>query len=185
MVRDQEVVYQTARVVLDRMAQELQSAALDVASGVTAEGALGMVGTSGDLSGRPADRVDFTTTTSLPWREESPKTDLCEAGYRLEQDEDTDEVTLFRREHPLPDGDLEAGGEKVVLSRDVTALEIWYEDDEGKRGPEWDTRSGEHKERLPRTIRVRMTIRGISGREAAFVTKIHPVLSETIPLKEN
>ncbi|MGD8386825.1 MAG: type II secretion system protein GspJ [Desulfobacteraceae bacterium] len=176
-VRDQEVVYQTARVVLDRMVRELESAMTDATSGVTAEGLLGLVGVSGETAGRPADRVDFTTSSHLAWQESSPETELCEVGYRLEPDEDTGVVTLFRRQQDLPDADLEAGGEEIDLSEDVTALEIRYEDEDGNELDTWDSRSEEQEGRLPRTIRLRLTVQGISGREAAFSTRVHPVLS--------
>ncbi len=176
-VRDQEVAFQTARVVLDRMARDLESAVTDATSGVTAQGRLGLVASTGEIAGRPADRVDFTAFSHLAWREESPKSDLCEVGYRLERDQDTGEVRLFRREQILPDGDLEAGGEKIALSEDVTALEIRCGDEEGNEIEAWDTRKGDGGGPLPRTIRVRLTVRGVSGSEAVFSTKIHPTLS--------
>lgn len=177
-VRDQEVAYQTARVLLDRMARDMEAAVIDASSGVTAQGLLGLAGSPGESGGRPADRVDFTAFSHLAWQKGSPATDLCEVGYRLEPDEDTGEVTLFRRQQVLPDGDLEGGGEQVALSEDVTALEIRYEDDQGNEIDGWDSRTGEQEGRLPRTIRLRLTVRGVSGSETVFTTWISPALGE-------
>ncbi len=177
VVRDQEVVYQTARVVLDLMAKDLESAVVEGPSGVTAEGLFGMVGATSQAGGRPADRVDFTSFSCLAWGEGTPKTDLCEVGYGLEGDERTGEWVLFRREQILPNGELDAGGETVLISEDVRGLEIRYEDENGEEHEEWDSRSGLHEGRLPRVIRLRLAVQGVSGGEAVFSTRIHPALA--------
>lgn len=176
-VRDQEVVFQTGRVVLDRMARDLEAVLTDATSGVTVEGLLGLVGVPGEAEGRTADRVDFTTFSHLAWQEGSPETDLCEVGYRLEPDEETGIVTLFRRQQIVPDGDLETGGQDIALSEDVTALEIRYRDEDGNALDAWDSRTEEQQGQLPRSLGVRLTIRGVSGREAIFSTRVHPALA--------
>jgi type II secretion system protein J len=175
-VQDQEVVFQTARVVLDRMARDLEAAVIDSVSGVTPEGKLALVGTAGVMGGLSADRVELTTFSHLDWREGAPRTDLCEVGYRLERDEDTEEIVLFRRQQILPDGDPEEGGERVPLSEDVRSLEIRYEYPAGREMDAWDSRTGDQEGLLPRTIRLRLTVRGLSGSEAVFTTRVHPAL---------
>ncbi len=175
VVRDQEVVYQTARVVLDLMARDLESAVAESPSGVTLEGRLGLAGAPGEAGGRPADRLDFTATSCLAWGEGAPETDLCEVGYGLDWDEITGEWALYRREQTLPDGELEGGGERAWISRDVRSLDIRYEDEGGVEHEQWDSRSGTHKGRLPRTIRLRIAVQGPSGVEAVFATRASPV----------
>ncbi len=176
VVREQEDAYQTARVVLDLMVRDLEAALTATASGVSPQGTYGLVGSSGELAGRPADRVSFTTSSHLGWREDAPETDLCEVGYGLEMNEDTGEAALFRREQFLPDADLEEGGEKVALAEDVVALEIRYQDEDGEELDAWEGAAGEQKGRLPRSIRLRLSVRDQAGRKTIFRTGVHPAL---------
>jgi hypothetical protein len=121
--------------------------------------------------------MSFTCTTHLEWTRTGPRTDLCEVGYTLEPDGESGALTLYRRDQVLPDGDLETGGDAVALSTDVTSLELRFFDREGTEHEAWDSGSREEEEKLPSRVRIRLTVRGVSGRETAFTTEVHPVLA--------
>lgn len=180
IARDQEISYQTARVVMDLMERDLSSAVGVVrqeGSEAEPDPRLGFLGESAEHQGLSADRMSFTCTTHLVWTQAGARTDFCEVGYALEPDGESGALTLFRRDQVLPDGDLEAGGETVALSRDVTSLELRFFDREGTGHEAWDSASRQEQERLPARVRIRLTVRGVSGREAAFTTEVHPALA--------
>lgn len=181
VVQDQEISFQTGRIVLDMMERDLASAVASAEyPGGRADGILGFFGESHEFQGLPADRIHFTCFSHLAWSDSSPKTDFCEVGYSLEEDEKTGELTLLRRDQAMPDGSLEEGGERMVLSRDVTSFEVLYTDEDGDELEEWDSRSRGQSGRLPLTLTLRLTVKGLSGKETAFTTKVHPVFAGTM-----
>jgi type II secretion system protein J len=180
IAQDQEISFQTARIVLDMMERDLTSAVASAETmGFGAAGHIGFLGESDEYEGLPADRLQFTCFSHLAWSDSSPKTDFCEVGYFLEEDEDTGRLTLFRRDQAMPDEDLEQGGERMVLSEDITGFDVLYTNEEGDELEEWDSRSGDLIGRLPLTVKIRLTIKGLSGKETAFTTKVHPALAGT------
>ena len=64
IARQNGEVHQTARIVLDRMTKDLQSALIQV-SVPSDKIRLGLVGEDREIDGRRADRMDFTTVTHL------------------------------------------------------------------------------------------------------------------------
>jgi len=173
-VRDQEISFQTARVVLDLMERDLTSAVGAVQEeGKEPDERMGFVAESLEYEGLPTDRMQFTCNTHIAWSETSPRTDLCEVGYILEEDGETGKLTLYRRDQAMPDGDLEQGGETMVLSKDVTSLDLLFYDKEGQEFEEWDSRTGDKSGEFPLKVRIRLTVRGLSGLETAFTTDVH------------
>ena len=177
IAREQSQVYQTARIVLDRMSKDLESAFIEEALS-NEEMKLGMIGKDRDIDGQDADSIDFTTLTHLPLTEKSPRTDLCEVGYYLEEDPENKGLVLYRRDDGILDDDFTEGGYSQELAGMVAGLDIIFQDSYGGEFDQWNTLEGKQAGKLPSLIKIRLTIKEQSGREHLFTTSIHPELSE-------
>jgi prepilin-type N-terminal cleavage/methylation domain-containing protein len=174
--RDYGEVNQIGRIVLDRMAKDLESAFVE--SPLTGpEIKLGFIGETRDVDGNPADRIDFTTLTHLDVAGTGLETDLCEIGYYLEEDPDKETYNLYRRDDPTPDDDLTAGGHAMVLASNVVGLRFTYENAKGEVSEGWDTLSEETGRRLPSLVTIELQIQDERGARHVYKTSVHPALS--------
>jgi prepilin-type N-terminal cleavage/methylation domain-containing protein len=176
LVRQGSEVHQVARIVLDRMARDLESIIVGAPTS-TASSVLGLIAEDREIDGKPADRLDFTTLTHLAFAEGEPLTDLCEVGYFVEEDEEGDGLILYRRDDGSVDEDLTEGGHIIELARMITALNFTFEDSEGEVFEAWTTLSGEHLNRIPPLVVIRITIRDRGEEERTFTTSVHPALA--------
>jgi type II secretion system protein J len=168
-------IRQVARIVLDLMERDLESA-IDRAPGLGGAQRLGMIARNGTLDGKAADRIDFTTLTHIPARRADPQTDLCTVGYRLEKGEGGG-LVLYRRDNGTPGEDILLGGREEELTDRVTGLDLVYLDSHGRTSDEWDSFNQSLKDRLPTQIRIRLTLQDTDGREHVFRSIVHPELS--------
>jgi type II secretion system protein J len=175
MARQGGQVFQTARIVLDMMRSDLESAFLVKPKGKQ-KCTLGMICEDRDLGGRPADRIDFTTLTHRTETEEEAPTDLCEVGYYLLEDQERGGQVLYRRDQILVDEDLTGGGRLEALTKGVTALDITLTDRLGNECESWNSLEEEHRGELPALIRVRLTLLDPFGSEEVFLADVCPGL---------
>ena len=175
--RQSAQVSQTARIVLDRMSKDLESAFIG-AHLPEKRPELGMIAEDGEIDEKPVDTLDFTTLTHLTVREGGLQTDLCEIGYYLEEDQEDGGFILYRRDDGIVDDDFTSGGETHELARMVTGLDITFQDSQGEEFDNWNTLEGEGKDTLPSLVRIRLTLKDQLGKEQTFMTSIHPQLAE-------
>ena len=177
IARQNGEVHQTARIVLDRMTKDLQSALMQV-SIPSDKIKLGLVGEDHEIDGRRADRMDFTTVTHLPLTEKGPASDLCEIGYLVEEDSEDKVLVLLRRDDPSVDEDFTKGGSLQEMARNVLEFNLTYQDSRGEDSDTWNTLEGRPISGLPVLIKVRLVLKDELNREHVFSTAIHPELAE-------
>jgi len=177
IARQNGEVHQTARIVLDRMTKDLQSALMQV-SIPSDKIKLGLVGEDHEIDGRRADRMDFTTVTHLPLTEKGPASDLCEIGYLVEEDSEDKVLVLLRRDDPSVDEDFTKGGSLQEMARNVLEFSLTYQDSRGEESDKWNTLEGMPASGLPVLIKVRLVLKDELNREHVFSTTIHPELAE-------
>ncbi|RPI74671.1 MAG: hypothetical protein EHM45_17880, partial [Desulfobacteraceae bacterium] len=120
-----------------------------------------------------------TTTNRLTPLKKSMQVDLCEVGYFLKQTEDQESLTLWRRDSPVLDENLEEGGQAYELVRGVSALEIAYQGPDGQETDSWDTTvDDQEKQVLPVLIRIQLTLQDDQGKNHVFMTAVHPRLAQ-------
>ncbi len=174
--RQGEQVNQTARIILERISEDLLSSVTD--SPVKPKNLqLGMVCRDGEEDGHAVDQIDFTSFSHVESGGVVPETDLCEIGYSLEKDPDRAGFILYRRDTAPPDEDLLKGGRKFQLARNVGGLNFRFGDGVDQDLDSWDTLAGEKKNILPSLITVELTVLDDEGKEHLFVTSVHPALS--------
>jgi type II secretion system protein J len=177
IARQNGEVHQTARIVLDRMTKDLQSALIQV-SVPSDKIRLGLVGEDREIDGRRADRMDFTTVTHLSLTEKDPASDLCEIGYLIEEDPEDKVLVLLRRDDPRVDEDFTKGGALQEMARNVLEFNLTYQDSRGEDSDTWNTLEGRPISGLPVLIKVRLVLKDELNREHVFSTSIHPELAE-------
>ncbi len=159
--------YAQARIVLNRMSEEIGSIYLSETKPNTGTGLLGEDEDEGDL---PFDSLHFTSLSHVRWVKDSKESELCEIGYYLEKDEEAGESLLFRREDWNVDGTLEEGGRPLELAEGVDGLNFRYYD-----GDEWvDDWDSRIKGVLPKAIEVVLVMRDPRRGRIAF-SNIVPV----------
>ncbi len=179
IARQNGEVHQTARIVLDRMSKDLQSALIEV-SVPSDKIKLGLVGEDREIDGRRADRIDFTTVTHLPLTEKGPASDLCEIGYLIEENSEDKVLVLLRRDDPSVDEDFTKGGSVQEMARNVLEFNLTYQDSRGEESDKWNTLDGMPASGLPLLIKVRLVLKDELNREHVFSTTIHPELAERV-----
>jgi len=174
--RQGEQVNQTARIVLERLSQDLICAVVDSPK-KPEKVKLGMVCDDREEERHAADRIDFTSFSHVNGLGAGPATDLCEIGYSMEKDPDGEGFILYRRDTTPPDDDLLNGGRRFQLARNVGGLNFRFEDAEEQDVDSWDTFAGEKKGVLPCLVTIELTVLDDEGKGHFFVTSIHPALS--------
>jgi type II secretion system protein J len=177
IARQNGEVHQTARIVLDRMTKDLQSALIQV-RGSSEKIKLGLVGADREVDGRRADHIDFTTVTHMPLTEKGPASDLCEIGYLVDEDPEAQVLVLLRRDAFSVDEDFTKGGSLQEMARNVLEFKLTYQDAEGKDSDRWNTLEGRPASGLPVLVKVRLVLKDELDREHVFSTTVHPELAE-------
>lgn len=188
IARENGQVHQTARIALDRITKDLQSALTEMRT-VNGTSQLGFVGKDQERDGKRMDRLDFTTLTYMALSDQSPAADLCEVGYRVVEDPEQQEVlVLMRRQKVLvfiPKEDasqgagFSEGGREQELARNLAGFQITYEDARGEALMRWSTEESNSTAGLPVLVKVRLVIKDALGREHVFTTTVHPELAGT------
>ena len=179
IARQNGEVHQTARILLDRITKDLQSALIQT-SVASERIKLGLIGQDREIDGRRADRMDFTTVTHLPLTEKGPAGDLCEIGYLIEEDSEGKGLVLYRRDDPSVDEDFTKGGSLQEMARNVLEFKVTYQDVRGEDSDRWNTPENRPGPGLPVLIKVRLVLKDELNREHIFSTAIHPELAERI-----
>lgn len=153
----------TARLILDMMAKDLQSAYWEEGTQAvegqkeveTSESEVPrfFVVQSMSEADRSTDRIAFLSM-GPSWRPRQTKSPLVhEVEYRLMMDDETERWVLVRREDITPDSDLLSGGVQWILAEDVQGFEVECMDAKGETPDAWDSRE---KGALPSSVLLRL-----------------------------
>ena len=123
-----------------------------------------LVGRNRDLSGPPADHIDFLTSTdsisTIPDTEERPAhSPVSEVGYWLKANrQDPLLMELWRREDPMVDDDLLQGGTFQLVHDRIRSFNITYYKTLGHSAEEFNDWDSSTEDALPRVIKIEFTI---------------------------
>ncbi|NIS60473.1 MAG: hypothetical protein GTO13_07200 [Proteobacteria bacterium] len=153
--------YGQARLILNRMSEEIGSVYLSKNNSNPGTGLLGEDGEQDDL---PFDSLHFTSLSHVRWVKDSRESELCEIGYYLEKDPETEKSFFFRREDWNVDGTLQEGGVVLEMAEGVDGLNFRYYDGE-EWVDEWDSKA---RNGLPKAIEVVLLMSDQSQKRIAF-----------------
>lgn len=136
--------YQTARLILNRISNELTGAIL-AKENPDEETTFKFIGET--------DRLYLTAAISRWLKEDSKENEICEIEYFLSSESEEGYTSLLRREDPTVDGSLE--GEILELGESVTGIEFIYYSEDGTETDEWNSdNQGSNVRRLPKAVKI-------------------------------
>lgn len=110
----------------------------------------------------PIDRLDFVSFSHQRTIRDSHESDQCEIGYYGARDNEDPSVTnLIRRVSPIIDDELDRGGRRLILARNVTEFDLsYYDRTQDAWVEEWDTTQAStgHPDELPDQVRIVLKI---------------------------
>ncbi len=148
-------IYRMARIALERIAEDLESAYIPPwAVGTESEGKTpqpaAFVGQTAQISDRRADTLVFISRAHLVFDEEEVDTTVARISYDVRQSAEDEEVfVLYRSDIPGFEEQPEERAGGLVLCDGLHAVDFTYYDDEGRGYDGWDTTKEEFKDRLP------------------------------------
>lgn len=189
--RERDDTLQVARVVMERIANDLAMAFYRTDAQRRNNPTQAFIGRDDERDDYARDRLDFTAAGRVLAHDDRPGSDVTELSYYID-DTYMDRTLLVRREDPLPDEDFRHGGTLRILAENVVALNFRYkepgsdvglrtrveekEDEEEETEEEekkWhDTWNTEKSQSLPELVEVTMTIRDREGRDHTFGTTV-------------
>lgn len=164
MARTQGELSQTARIILDLICKDLESAFFGTDQEFRCE--------NRDIGGRPADRLYFATLNSSASKEEGYRSDLKRVAYYGEEKPDGIGFTLYRSEEGLAAMGLPVDKESFELTRAAIALDITFEDREGRTSDELSQDEAKHNQSAS-LVHIALTLQDKSGKEQTFRTGVY------------
>jgi len=106
------------------------------------------------------DRLDFNSFSHRRFVKDQKETEVAEIGYYLKSRDDLSGVYyLMRRESSKVDQKTDEGGRSDILLDNVKSLQLEYYDSRAKEYTKtWDTFLGSIQDRLPRAVKVTLTV---------------------------
>ena len=107
----------------------------------------------------------------------------AEVTYSLDSDpESTDTQVLLRKEVAFLDGEQEKNDayQPLIVARQIGSLEFAYSDDGVKYVDEWNVANSDHLNRLPKLVRIRLTVKDPEGREEYFESLVDLPMTENL-----
>jgi len=145
-------IFRKARVVLNRMAQEISCAYLPAEEAHTGA-QYAFIGADKAEEGMPQDTLDFISA-ALPLR--GPCLGVKQVGYYIAPDSETDKLALFMKEDttPAPGDSPGQGGRGMLLAEGIEGLDFTYYDRQGREWKRWDTTTPLFEKKLPQLVRI-------------------------------
>jgi len=174
-------IYRRARIVLNRMTQEISCAYLPpVQAPVQGEETqetqeisdiqYAFIGEDRTEDELPRDTLSFTTA-ALPLH--GPSHGLKEVGYYLVPDPETEEPSLLMREDITPDDRIDEGGRSRLLAEGIWGIDFTYYDERGREWNRWDSTSYIFDGRIPRSVRISLFFKDERGEPLSLTTTAH------------
>lgn len=148
-------IYRMARIALERIAEDLESAytppwAVSPETGGENLQPAAFVGEDAQISDRSADTLLLFSRAHLVFDEEEVDTTIARISYDVRQSEEGEEVfVLYRSDTPGFEEGPEQGTGGLILCDGLHGVNFTYYDDQGRGYDRWDSKSEEFKGRLP------------------------------------
>ncbi len=174
-VREDSEVYQSARVILDRLFLDLSCATLSHSvlvdesdSGITVRRPFVCDVQSGGARSFPT--LSFSSTTHLALTERTLGLDLTHIKYVLVEDQHTGLFSLRRYDDPFPRMQRMPQERYLVLGERIASFDLRWFDSQGRSHTTWNSSEGHGKGRLPRRVELNFSLVGTDETEHRFAS---------------
>lgn len=178
-------IYQMARIALERMVEDLQSAYIlpqveESESEEKAPQPASFVGEKLEINGRSAGALRFLSRAHLLFTDEDQPAGIAEILYDVrEGEEEGGGFVLYRSDTPWFEQGPEAGAGGWVLCDGLHAVDFKYYDEEGEEYEKWDSTMEEFKGKLPIMVSISLEFVNKTDPEAPlkFMTRVAPPMA--------
>lgn len=145
---------QTLSIALSKMTDDLKMAFL-AESTFQGKNSAYLTGFYADASS-----LNFSTMSNVHYIKNHRDTTQIQVGYTLVKN-DNREFDLVRRQTDFLTDDLKTGGQSFILIKDVQKMILsYYDGSKGAWEKEWDTESISYAGRLPKMVKIQLTVLG-------------------------
>ena len=165
---------QEMRLLIKMISDELLGARYFEEFAKIHEGQSGIKASKENIDQNEFTRIQFHSAVPTRfYRKVPPQSDphMHEIGYWVQLADDRKTLQLVRREDFYLDGNMEDGGEEVVLTDGVSAFLIEFVSPNNAGGtnekwlPEWESASNTARDRMPAAVRVTLAKKNVAGGE--------------------
>ena len=181
----QSEMYRMARVALERITDDIQSAYLPkITESVENEEnpvwSTGFLAQDSTTDSRDADILSFSSEEHIGFGVDDGRT-RAKIIYYIRQKQGEDALILYRSDIPEPERPLEEEGGGFVLCDRLYSINYTFQDENGETYDKWDSSTEPFKDRLPVMVSIQIeTIdRSDPSKHVRFMTSI------SIPLARN
>jgi len=171
----QAEIYRMARIALERMLEDLESAYIPKReeNPESGEGTLHpfqFVGEDMETKGRYADTLRFTSRAHINLSGEEQDPGTLEIGYYVKENDEGDDFVLYRSERPVFEEafpvEEETGG--LVLCERLVSVNFTYHEENVEVRESWDSASDASRDKLPKMVSISLEFVNGSDPEAPF-----------------
>jgi len=160
-VESQSDIYGMARITLERMIDDLESAYVlpwsQNAKPYEDDIQLaGFFGEDSEINGRSADTLQFPSRAHLVFNGEDGDNGATEITYYVTENDEEESLTLYRSDTPQFEEGPGEGAGGLVLCEDVYSINFTYHDENGEVYDNWDSTKEEFKGRLPVMVSIEL-----------------------------
>ena len=160
-VESRSGIYQMARIALERMIDDLESAYLTSWSQNSKSQedniqVTGFIGGDSEINGRSADTLRFPSRAHLVFNAEVEDNGATEITYYVTENDEGGSFALYRSDTPQFEEGPEEGAGGLVLCDDVYSINFIYHDENGEVYDNWDSTKEEFKGRLPVMVSIEL-----------------------------
>ncbi|MDY6855350.1 MAG: type II secretion system protein GspJ [Thermodesulfobacteriota bacterium] len=168
-------IYQTARMTLERMTEDISCAIVPKDRGLD-DIQYGFIGEDRELDGMPADTLCFISTSLLKFTQGFIGSGLCEIGYSIETDSETDEYILYRRQDNTIDAEIDQGGIVNELAQQIRGIDLEYYDEKGTK---WESWNFDDRGTLPSMVEITVSLEDENKKNIYFTTRVYLDMSRS------
>ena len=165
-VESQADIYQSARVTLERIVEDLESA--------YQSSQVQFVGQDNTIDDRDADSLEFMSTAHLVFDKSQQKPGSGKIAYYASENEDEEALILYRSDTHELKAPHDPGTGGLILCNNLYAINFTYYDEDDEEYDYWDSSNIMFKERLPVRVAVQIEFLDRSAPESPlkFMTSV-------------
>ena len=151
-------IYAMARIVLSRIQEDLES--INFKEEKISEPEEGspqptmFLGEDNEIKGRDADSLRFLSRARLIFSEEDENPGIARISYYVSENEEGDELILYRSDTPELEEPPEEGTGGLILCDGLFSINVTYYDADDEPHEYWDSSGNEFRNQLPKMVSI-------------------------------
>ena len=154
-------IYQMARITLERMVEDLESAYISPIAELTKSKETTLqqsdfLGENTEINEKSVDSLNFTSRGHIVFEEEDKEIGSVRIAYYVREDEEEDSFILYRSDVPAFNEQPETGTSGLILCDRLYSIDFTFYDEKGEAFESWNSSTDETQGRLPSMVLIRL-----------------------------